>query len=625
MKPKLSFPLRLRILATLLLLVTTVVSLITFVMANLFHDDKKTYINDLTSIVALSTAEECRSLLNGYSEKLRIFGQIVHGTSLPRQRRDALLEEFFKDFRDLVGIIVYDRGTEIASVLDSNVLDQADLTSEDVRRSLEESPPPFDRLTADDFLVENSTLSPKLRTLNLVVPSAQDGSPGQVILGIIRLDGLQRLAMRSGVFRVFLVDSHGILLAEPSVDMSQTRKLFRLPAGLDAGGGYSAGMTLEYDRDGTRMMGGYASTDTGGVIAAVEIPVAAAYIASREILNRLLLLALCLLILAALTGQLGSLRITRPIEKLVAATQQVGKGRFDISVPVQSGDEIGKLSNSFNQMARELKTRDQALNEAQAQLIQSEKLAAFGQLGAGVAHEVKNPLAGILGCAQLCLRKVGESSPMHRNLALIEKETKRCKTIVENLLRFARQEKALLEPIEVNPVIEDAMSIVNHQLELNNVKLSADLEPDLPKIKGTANQLQQVLLNLIMNAQQAMDGAAGNVLVTTRATQDGGIEIRVQDDGPGIPNEIKDKILEPFFTTKPGGKGTGLGLSVSYGIITDHGGTISIRDSPGGGATFILLFPPLEKAPVQDSSTSPSAARPEVKRRTSSSAQEVHG
>ena len=109
-----------------------------------------------------------------------------------------------------------------------------------------------------------------------------------------------------------------------------------------------------------------------------------------------------------------------------------------------------------------------------------------------------------------------------------------------------------------------------------------------------ANQLQQVLLNLIMNAQQAMEGAPGNVHVTTQAGRGGGIEIKVQDDGPGIPNEMKDKILEPFFTTKPGGKGTGLGLSVSYGIIADHGGTISIQDTPGGGATFVLSFPPLE-------------------------------
>jgi signal transduction histidine kinase len=288
--------------------------------------------------------------------------------------------------------------------------------------------------------------------------------------------------------------------------------------------------------------------------------------------------------------------ITRPVERLVQATQRVGRGDFDIQVQVTSADEIGTLSTSFNRMAGELRAREGALQEAQKQLIQSEKMAAFGQLGAGVAHEVKNPLAGILACAQLSLRKVENGTSVHRNLTLIEKETKRCKNIVENLLRFARQEKAVLESTEVDPMLDDAVAIVNHQLELNKVKVVVEREEGLPRIRANANQLQQVLINLMMNAQQAMGEKGGTVRVGARRTADGDVEVSVRDDGPGIPSEIQAKIFEPFFTTKPGGKGTGLGLSVSYGIVKDHGGEIALDSAPGEGACFRITIPAMPVA-----------------------------
>src|SRR5207249_1022213 len=182
-----------------------------------------------------------------------------------------------------------------------------------------------------------------------------------------------------------------------------------------------------------------------------------------------------LLSAAALAGLIWSRRFTRPLERLSKATRQIARGMFDVQVKVTSGDEIGTLGSSFNQMASELRFRETALREAQAQVLQAEKLAAVGQLGAGIAHEVKNPLAGILGCAQLSLRKAPPGSPLETNLRLIEKETKRCKTIIDNLLRFARQEQAVREPIEINRIIEDAVAIVRHQLELRQIKVRKDL------------------------------------------------------------------------------------------------------------------------------------------------------
>jgi signal transduction histidine kinase len=296
-------------------------------------------------------------------------------------------------------------------------------------------------------------------------------------------------------------------------------------------------------------------------------------------------------VIVALSSVAWARRITRPVERLSAAARQVGQGQFDTKVNIDSGDEIGALAESFNRMSGELHTREMALREAQAQLVQSEKMAAFGLLGAGLAHEVKNPLAGILGCAQISLRKLDPGNPIRTHLELIEKETKRCKTIIDNLLKFARQEKTAFEATEPNVPVEHAIAIVRHQLELQKVKLDAELAQDLPTIKGSGNQLQQVLMNLMINAQQAMGEAGGEVLVTTRRAGSSEIEIRVRDNGPGMTPEILKRVFEPFFTTKPGGKGTGLGLSVSFGIIKDHGGEISVESEPGEGTTFIIRLP----------------------------------
>jgi signal transduction histidine kinase len=596
MTRKLRFPLRLRILVTLLLLVTTVVSLITFVMASVFHEDKQAYINDLTSIVALSTAEECSSLLEAYRDRLQIYGRIMNGTDLPRGRRQELLQEFFGDFPELVGLAVYEGGEEIASAFDANALEAAGMRQEEAERRLADSLPALEPVAAGRAEVRNFTPSESLPTFLMAVPAARagDGSDAAIV-ALVRLDGLQELASRTGVFRVSIVDSRGVLLAHRDPTLPRRMARFEFPAAVERlGERHQAGMTVEYERDGNEILGGYAHCDPGDVVAVVEIPRAAAYLASRDVLSRLVLSALVLLLLGTVTSLIGSHRITRPIEELAAATREVAKGIFDIRVRVTSRDEIGTLANSFNQMAGELKEREEKLQSAQAQLIQSEKMAAFGQLGAGVAHEVKNPLAGILGCAQLSLRKAEEGSTLHRNLSLIEKETKRCKTIVENLLRFARQEKTIREEVDLNQVVEDSCSITRHQLELNQVKLVTKLDAELPRIRGNANQLQQVFINLVMNAEQAMQGAPGEVRVITESVRGSRARIRVQDDGPGIPLDIQDKIFEPFFTTKPGGKGTGLGLSVSYGIVTDLGGKITVESIPGVGTTFLLSFPALD-------------------------------
>jgi len=321
--------------------------------------------------------------------------------------------------------------------------------------------------------------------------------------------------------------------------------------------------------------------------------------------------------------------ITRPIESLVKVTDQISKGDLSKTVEVVRSDEIGLLAESFNRMIESLKQsqkeiedynrtleekiidRTKELEDAQAQLIQSEKMVAIGQLAAGVAHELNNPLGGILGYAQFTLEKIqkksqGEISQKDidsyvRYLTDIEAQSRRCKAIVQNLLKFSRTSQTVdFNDVNINAVIEDTLTFVEHQLMMNQIKLDKDFDHELPIIQGNPSQLQQVFTNIIINAMHASDTGTEIHLSTRYAPPlgefHGAIEVSITDQGRGISEENMKKIFEPFFTTKDVGKGTGLGLSVSYGIIKEHGGEIRVKSQLGKGTTFTVIIP-LEKKP----------------------------
>jgi len=591
---KLRFPIRFKILIALLLVITTVVSVITFTMANLFHADKSAYIHDLTSEMAMHTAAETGALLSGYRERLQVFTRIMFDHDLTQTQKSTLLKQLFEEFQEFVAITLYVNGEELATVYDLKSLEAAGLTKEALFDYRQQHHPAEDLFKADHPIIMNSTLMASLPTFTIMLPLQLQNDQFQkaVVAAIIRLDGLQRLATRSKVFTTFIADFDGIPLAHTDsqkvIDRTQIGWITDIE-GLKRQ--QSHGTTLEHIQDDVQMVGGLARIDASELLAGVEIPKAAAYLAARELLNNLIIVALALLIMSVIVSLFGARLITEPLVRLSGATRVVAKGQYDIQLESSSRDEIDDLAQSFNQMASELDSREKALKGAQAALIQSEKMAAFGQLGAGIAHEIKNPLAGILGLAQLSLRKIEKESALAKNLSIIEKETNRCTTIIQNLLRFARQEKVAFEPVKINRVVTDAMAIVEHQLEMNRVTLKQNLAAELPIISGNANQIQQVLINLMINAQQAMEGRAGEVSVTTSHHDSGYVQIQVRDTGPGIPADLQSKIFEPFFTTKEVGKGTGLGLSVSYGIIKEHGGDIVVKSAVGKGTAFLISLP----------------------------------
>jgi signal transduction histidine kinase len=306
---------------------------------------------------------------------------------------------------------------------------------------------------------------------------------------------------------------------------------------------------------------------------------------------------LVILIVGGVAAWVVGYYIVEPVRRLASATARIAKGELNEEIHVRTRDEIGELASSFNTMTRELK-------QTQSRLVQSGKMAAVGELAAGVAHELNNPLAGILGYAQYALEKMKkrtsdvvkcEDHPqITQYIEYIERESKRCKTIVQNLLKFSRASKTEMAEVDINDVIKETLIFNEHQLTINNILLNKNLLHNLPKVKGNANQLQQVFTNIVINAQKAMPGG-GQLDITSRYVNgdsgSGNIEVDVRDTGCGIPKESLGKIFDPFFTTRKVGEGTGLGLSLSYGIIKDHGGEIKVKSEVNEGSTFTVILP----------------------------------
>jgi signal transduction histidine kinase len=254
---------------------------------------------------------------------------------------------------------------------------------------------------------------------------------------------------------------------------------------------------------------------------------------------------------------------------------------------------LQQLTEAQNRELTELNAKlEQKVAERTRQLIQSEKMAAIGLLAGGVAHEINNPLAGILALTQIRLKETPQDSQLAADLKKIEQLAYRCETIVQEILDFSRDaEREGKEPVDLNKMIEKSLHFVTLQSKECRVEIKKDLAPDLPPVRGNHNQLQQVFLNLMTNACHAMaDG--GRISLSTRYARDRGhAELQVADTGCGIPPEEMPRVFDPFFTTKRRGRGTGLGLSISYKIIEDHQGTIRVESRPGEGSVFTVSLP----------------------------------
>jgi two-component system NtrC family sensor kinase len=338
--------------------------------------------------------------------------------------------------------------------------------------------------------------------------------------------------------------------------------------------------------------------------------------------NRLISGAVSILALAAMLTLIVRRGVIRPVRAMVEGTRRVGEGDLGYRLPTRSRDELGVLASSFNQMTeslqkaqteldalvqtleRRVEDRTRELREAQAKLIQTEKLASLGRLSASIAHEINNPLSGILTYAKLLSRKLRTGPPdaegvqtALQQLGLIERETQRCSTIVRNLLDFARQREPTFQMVSVLAVLEETLSLLTTRLSIQNVTVTKEFVP-VSEVRADFGQLRQAIVNILMNACEALPGG-GDVRMAVRETQEPSdgkgsparrwVEVKIADGGQGIAPEHLGKIFDPFFTTKD--KGTGLGLSVVYGIVEKHGGTITVDSAVGRGTTVCLRLP----------------------------------
>jgi two-component system NtrC family sensor kinase len=285
--------------------------------------------------------------------------------------------------------------------------------------------------------------------------------------------------------------------------------------------------------------------------------------------------------------------IMRPINSLLLATRGLADGDIEQHVQLSnSPEEIAALGEAFNYMVSTVKERDEQLRQrAQEEIMKSERLAMVGQLAAGVAHEINNPLGGILLFSRLLLQKAPSEGIMRDNLERIEKDANRCQSIVQGLLDFARQREPKIETLELNDVLEKTVDLFESQPLFHNIEIVKQYQPDLPAISADLAQIQQVFVNIIMNAADALNGKGVLTIVSRSTDRDGYIEVSFTDTGEGIPADKLDHVFEPFFTTKGVGHGTGLGLSISYGIVQRHGGTIKVSSRVGKGSTFVVILP----------------------------------
>lgn len=358
--------------------------------------------------------------------------------------------------------------------------------------------------------------------------------------------------------------------------------------------------------------------------------------AGRQLVWTTIILLLVIGVVAALFVQR---LVHRPVFQLHEGTRRIARGDLTTRIDVRGGSEMAQLAHAFNGMVDDLRAARQTvtqwsqkleekvvekteeLRRAQHQVLHMEKMASLGKLSASVAHELNNPLAGMLTYARLVKRELA-AQPMEpevraeldRYLTLVDQECRRCGEIVKNLLVFARSTGMNVAPVRLNEVVERSLMLVRHHLEMRSVRLVKELLPeDDEGIVADGDQLQQALLALLVNAAEAMDGTAygeGTLTVRLRGSLDA-VRIDIADTGVGIAPESLSHIFEPFYSTKKKESGVGLGLAVVYGIVHRHEGTIEVESQPGRGTTFHLRLPRRPRAEDEDSpkpATSPQAA-----------------
>ena len=335
----------------------------------------------------------------------------------------------------------------------------------------------------------------------------------------------------------------------------------------------------------------YQSPDRGWVVV-VNAKRAFFMAPLATISGRILLSAGLVLAVVILASAFFSRSLIRPLQQVIAGTKRLSQD-LGYRIPVASGDEIGFLGQSINRMATALQENLEEQARVEQQICQAEKLASIGEMAAGLAHELNTPLGNIRALAALAGRELQQgkidAAALQTDLGDIGEQTEKCSKIITGLLGFARQQQPQLARHDINELLANSLGLVRLRSEKKEAVIDFVPDPACPTLRLDGHQLQQVFVNLLLNAIDAID-AGGTIRIRT-ASEGNRLRVQISDNGAGIPAEHLGKIFNPFFTTKEVGKGTGLGLSVSYGIVRSLGGSIAVDSTPGAGSTFTVTLP----------------------------------
>ena len=502
MKLALRIPIRIKLLLLMGGLLLAAMATYLALAVTLINADRRAYTYDLSQRLATTLAEQVRANIDNNAELLRFFG----GLSVEAKQeveRARFADQLFAASPALLRVRLYvptERG-------DSKLL--GEFVRAERLTPLELSPTDLDDLDklaplmmagGEPVMVSNRSLPPSapIMTLTISPPGTAGHRPPWFVVGDLTSRELLRMFSASQVFNAFVVDANGDVVLHPDAEQVLNRvSMLGTPAVARSLAQQAAPKgAVEYDLEGHGRLGAWARAEVGRLTVVAELDRDAAYATTRRLVRLSLLFGVGILLGALLLSLVFARLLTQPIQQLSAATAELARGNYRVSFEARGNDEIGDLAHDFARMAKEIR-------EAQAKLIQSEKMAAFGQLGAGMSHEVKNPLASIRGFAQLGKRFKDDPKQQQESLDMIERETDRCLEIIQSFLSFARQDVGKRTPLLLNDVVAKGVRLIAHQMSTGRVRLTP-IYGDAPIVEVSLGQIQQVLLNLLLNAMQAV-------------------------------------------------------------------------------------------------------------------------
>jgi signal transduction histidine kinase len=558
----------------------------------LFTRDRLAYTYDLTSSLATTVSEQVRESLGSRVDKLLYFAAAAATGSPERQARLLVDSD-----PDLLGVELWRRrgGRLVREVawVDPARVEAAHVSREDVDEARRSAPIPFEALGAEGPLLANASLPPDLPLLTL---SAAAGDDGSAVVALLKPDRFLRIFARSAAYRIYLVDGRGRVVVHPEparvlgrADLSGAKVVD------EAIRGPVSRAVLDFAGTDGPTIGAYSRVGLGRLAVVAEVSRSEALRASRDLGRRTILFGAAILCVAILASFVLGRSVTAPLRRLMHAAQRIGAGALGEQVAVEGRSEVSELASAFNRMSTALADREARLSEAHHQVSRSDKLSAVGELAASFAHEVKNPVTAVVGYAQLGLQAT-TLEEARELFALAEAQAWRASDALKGLLEFTRRDASPPEPVDPAPLAAEALRLLRYPLHQRGVEVVSDLPERLPRVVISPGELQQVLVNLMLNAADAMDERPVRRLILGAAVQGESVLLTVRDTGVGIPPELHEKIFQSFFTTKKGKAGTGLGLSVSLRIVQSAGGEIRVESAPGAGASFTVVLPALPEA-----------------------------